>query len=85
MLSDDQLTVSWKEYESKLSWLNLIQYPGMRLEELKNNTENLNQDSRSPGQYLNPGPPEYEGVLTTGSQRSIWYSFKQAYRQLLKF
>jgi hypothetical protein len=30
------------------------------------------QDSRSPGRYLNPGPPEYEaGVLTTRPRRSV--------------
>jgi hypothetical protein len=35
-------------------------------------TKPLSQDSRSPGQYLNPRPPEYdEGVLTTRPRRSV--------------
>jgi hypothetical protein len=35
-------------------------YPGIRLEELRQNTKNLSQDSRFPGRNLNPGRPEYE-------------------------
>jgi hypothetical protein len=36
--------------------------------------ENLSQDSRSPGLYLNPGPPEYEaGGLTTRPRLSVAY------------
>jgi hypothetical protein len=32
----------------------------------------LSQNSRSPGRYLNPGPPEYEaGVLPTRLRRSV--------------
>jgi hypothetical protein len=42
--------------------------PGICLEGLRKFTENFSQDSPSPGQYFNPGPPEYEaGVLTTRS------------------
>jgi hypothetical protein len=32
----------------------------------------LSQDSRSPGQDLNPGPPKYKtGVLSNGPRRSV--------------
>jgi hypothetical protein len=44
---------------------------GIRLESVRKTTETLSQDRRSLGQYLNPGPPEYEaGVLTTRPRRS---------------
>jgi hypothetical protein len=43
-------------------------YPGIRLEGLRKNTENLNQDSRSPGS--DPGPPEYEAGVA-----SLQFSF----------
>jgi hypothetical protein len=34
--------------------------------------KNLSQDSRPPGQYLNPGPTEYEaGVLTNRLRRLV--------------
>jgi hypothetical protein len=37
----------------------------------------LNQDSRSSGRDLNPGPPEHEvGLLTTQSRRSVKYDIK---------
>jgi hypothetical protein len=50
----------------KLSWTNLMYYPGIFLEELRNTTKNISQDNRSPGRGFNPGPPEYEpGWLTT--------------------
>jgi hypothetical protein len=44
------------------SWLNLRQYPGIYLEELRKTTINF---SRSPGGDLNPGSPEYEAVVLT--------------------
>jgi hypothetical protein len=34
--------------------------PGMFLQELRENTKNVSQDSQSPDQDLNTGPPEYE-------------------------
>jgi hypothetical protein len=47
-------------------------YPGIRLEGLRKTTRNLNQDSRSLGPRIEPGPPEYEaGVLTTHTRRSV--------------
>jgi hypothetical protein len=50
----------------KRLWPNLRYYPVTRLEGLRKTKENLNQDSRSPGQDLNPRRAEYEaGVLTT--------------------
>jgi hypothetical protein len=33
--------------------------------------ENLTYDSRSPGRNLNPGPPEYEGVLSNRDIRPL--------------
>jgi hypothetical protein len=40
-------------------------YSSIYVEGLRKTTKNHNQDSRSPGQDLNPGRPEYEaGVLT---------------------
>jgi hypothetical protein len=50
----------------------LKHHPGIRLEGLRKTTKNLNQDSRSSGRELKPGPPEYDaGVLTTWSWRSV--------------
>jgi hypothetical protein len=47
-------------------------YSGICLEGLKKTMKNLSQDSRSPGQDLNPRPPKYEaGVLTTQPRRSV--------------
>jgi hypothetical protein len=40
-------------------------YPNICLEGLSKSTKYLSQDSKSPDQDLNPGPPAYEGVLTT--------------------
>jgi hypothetical protein len=55
-----------KGFERKRAWSNLRYYPGIRLEGLRKITKNLNTDSWSSGQHLNPVPPEYEaGVLTT--------------------
>jgi hypothetical protein len=58
--------ILWKRMEERSRGLILRYYSGIRLEELRKNTKSLSQDSRSPVQYLNSGPPEYEtGVLTT--------------------
>jgi hypothetical protein len=35
------------------------------LEELREITKDVSQDSRSLGKYLNPGPPEYESRMLT--------------------
>jgi hypothetical protein len=37
---------------------------------MRKTKKNLSQDSQSSGEDLNPGPPKYEGVLTTRSLRS---------------
>jgi hypothetical protein len=50
----------------KRSWLNLRHYCGICLEGLRISTSNLSQDSLSPGQDMNPGPPEHKA----GVQRS---------------
>jgi hypothetical protein len=60
----------------KQSLPNLRYYPGIYLE-TEENQENRSQDSRSPSQYLNPGPPVYKaGVLTTRPQRSVIPDYK---------
>jgi hypothetical protein len=56
----------------KLSWFILRYYPGIYLEGLIITTNILSQDRWSPGRDWNPGPPEYEGVLTTRSRRLVW-------------
>jgi hypothetical protein len=64
--------IKWKGFGRSGRGLILSHYPGIRLEGLGKITKNLNQDSRSPGRDLNPGPPEYEsGVLTTRWRRSV--------------
>jgi hypothetical protein len=37
--------------------------PALDFLELRKTTKKLNQDSRSPVRYLNPGPPEYEAGI----------------------
>jgi hypothetical protein len=55
-----------KKLEENGRGLILRYYPNIHLEGLRKTTKNLSQDSWSPGQELNPGPPEYKaGVLTT--------------------
>jgi hypothetical protein len=67
---DDAWIMNWKGYGRKWSCTNLRHYPGICLERLRKTTKILSQDSRSLGQDLNPGPPEYEpGVLITWSQQ----------------
>jgi hypothetical protein len=47
-------------------------YPGISLEGLIMIRKKLNQNSRSPGRYLKPGPSKYEaGMLTTRPGRSV--------------
>jgi hypothetical protein len=57
---------------------NLKYYPGLCLEGLRKTSKNIGQDSRSPGQDLNSGPPEYEtGVLATRPRSSVTISTLQ--------
>jgi hypothetical protein len=68
MIVDNELERSGR----KRSWPNSRYCPGICLEGLRETTKNLGQDSRSPGQDLNPGSPEYEaGELTTRPQHSV--------------
>jgi hypothetical protein len=54
----------------------LRHYPSIHLKGLRRTTKNFSQDNRSPGQDLNPGPPEYEaGVYTTRPRRSAYLYF----------
>jgi hypothetical protein len=56
----------WKGCGRKWLSRNLKYYPSICLEGVRNTTKNLSQDSRSPGQDLNPETLEYEaGVLST--------------------
>jgi hypothetical protein len=50
----------------------LLRYhPVIPLERLRKTTENLSQESRSPGRDFNPGLPEYQtGVLTL--DHDVW-------------
>jgi hypothetical protein len=58
--------MNWKECGRKQSLPHLRYYLSICLEGLRNITKYLSQDSRSPGQDMNLGRPEYEaGVLTT--------------------
>jgi hypothetical protein len=60
-----------KGFGRKRSWPHLRYYVDIRLKGLRKNTKNLTVTGRR-GQYLNPGPPEYEArVLTTGPRRSV--------------
>jgi hypothetical protein len=64
--------MNWKGSGRKWSWPNLKYYPYNCLEGLRKTMKNLSQDSRSPGQDLNPGHPEYEaGVLTIQPRCSV--------------
>jgi hypothetical protein len=57
---------------NEASWLNLIYYPAVYLEGLRNTTKNLNQDSRYSGRDLNQGLSEYEvGLLPIRPRRSV--------------
>jgi hypothetical protein len=57
----------WKE--AVVTWR---YYPGICLGSLRKTTKTLSHNSRSPGWYLNPGPPEYEArVLTTRPRRLV--------------
>jgi hypothetical protein len=63
--------INLKGYGRKQSWPNSRHYPGICVEGLRKATKNLSQNSPSPGQNINPEPPEHEaGVLTTESRRS---------------
>jgi hypothetical protein len=59
--------MTWNGFGRKWLQPHLWYYPGICMEGLKKITQNLlNQDSQSPGQDLNLGPPKNEaGVLTT--------------------
>jgi hypothetical protein len=61
----------WKEAVMALI---LRHYPGIRLERRMETSEDLSQDSRCPGRYLNPGSPEYKAVLTSRQRLSaaLW-------------
>jgi hypothetical protein len=68
--------MNWKGFRRKRSWLNFMYYPGINIEELRNTTENLSQDSRFPCLDLNPVPPNCEaGVLTTRPRCSVFLCY----------
>jgi hypothetical protein len=50
-------------------------YPGICLEDLRKTTEYLNQNSRFPGQDLNPEPPEYEATVSVNHSNKKFVAF----------
>jgi hypothetical protein len=58
--------MKWKGCVKEQSWSNLRYDPSICLKELRKNTKNLSQDSRSLSRNSNPRPLEYEaGVLSS--------------------
>jgi hypothetical protein len=57
--------MNWKGFGRKWLWPNLRYYLGIHLEGLMKTMIILSQDSWSPSQDSNPGPPEYEAVVLT--------------------
>jgi hypothetical protein len=71
-LNDNRWMMNCKTCRRKRSWLNLSNYPGICMERLRKASKYLSQDSRSPGQDLNPGTSKYEaGVLITRPRRLV--------------
>jgi hypothetical protein len=63
---DDRYTMNCKGYGRKWYWHNFKVLSWHLLEGLRRITiKNISLDSQSLGRDLNPGPPEYEGVLKT--------------------
>jgi hypothetical protein len=63
---------NWKGFGEKGCSIILRFYTDIRLDRQRKTTENLSQDSRSPGGDFNPAPPEYRvEVLTTQSRSSV--------------
>jgi hypothetical protein len=64
--------MNWKGFRRGGRGLILRYYTIICLEELRETTKNLSQDSRSAGRDLNPGLPDYEArVLFTRRRRSV--------------
>jgi hypothetical protein len=58
----------------KRSWPNLRHNHDICLEGLSKTTKNLSQDSPSPGQDLNPRPPEYEAEVLIKYEEQAEYT-----------
>jgi hypothetical protein len=68
----DKRIVNWKGFGMKWSLYNFKVLSRISPGGTDVNTKNLIQDSRSAGQNLNLGPPEYKaGVLATRPRRSV--------------
>jgi hypothetical protein len=66
------MMINWKRFGRSSRGLILRYHPSTRLEALRNITEPLSQDRRSPVRHLNPGHSKYEAwVLTTQPRRSV--------------
>jgi hypothetical protein len=64
--------INWKRFGRSSRGLILMYRPSTRLEALRNITEPLSQESRSPDRHLNPGHSKYEAwVLSTQPRRSV--------------
>jgi hypothetical protein len=68
----DRWMMNWKGCGTKRRWPDLSSYLGNFWRNWGNPREETCQNSRSPVQYLNPGPPKYEAeMLTTQPRRSL--------------
>jgi hypothetical protein len=63
--------INWKGFGRKRSWPVLRYYPGIRLEGPRKTSKPSIRIAGRRGRDLNPGPPEYEGVLATRPRRSM--------------
>jgi hypothetical protein len=59
------MKIYWKEFGKKRSWPNFRYYSGICLEELRKPTKTSIGVAGHQCRDFKPGPPEYEGVLTT--------------------
>jgi hypothetical protein len=72
--------MNWK---GSVCGLILRYYPSIHLDGLRKTAKILSQVNRSPGRYLNLGPPEYEaGVLSTRPRRLVKARSRPHYGEL---
>jgi hypothetical protein len=57
------MMINWKGFGSACSLI-IRYYPSIFLDGMRETMRNVNQNRWSPGQDLNPRPPEYKGVAS---------------------